>query len=318
MIKKIFFTSLIIFGILIFPKQVFAASTPASLAPDDAKKIIDKLKKQNIDVMRLEFPDGITRNAFFVYYPGELLPEDLTGVTRHDMNWNSPFNYPGGVSHRFGVKDLQKAYPYFIFSEAYGKNSTYTDEHRYMVSFYKTSNLTIFDSGLDTPFPYYVYIPKDFTSSDNFPLKRIVFYNAYMDNSDVLFVDNTSQSSEELICDFTCDDIGDYYRSSNFTNIISSNIDLTITGTNEPYTNYNKVDFSESIKGDSFGGLGGINSVTDIINKIPELIGDLVASFSLVGLLFTTLLGSFPPIVTVGLYSVFTIGIIILLIKVMT
>ena len=48
---------------------------------------------------------------------------------------------------------------------------------------------------------------------------------------------------------------------------------------------------------------------------IPELMSQMVSAFAVVGTIFTTAMISFPPIITVGLYSVFILGIVILIIK---
>lgn len=57
------------------------------------------------------------------------------------------------------------------------------------------------------------------------------------------------------------------------------------------------------------------SSLDEVLAMIPELFTNLVAAFSLVGTIFTTAMASFPPIISTGLYSVFILGIIILIIK---
>ena len=95
----------------------------------------------------------------------------------------------------------------------------------------------------------------------------------------------------------------------------------------------NNVQSTEQIKNSSGELLSDANIKADIQvtydeNFVPENLGELVASipsflkdfaaaFSLVGLLFTSLLNSFPSFVVVGLYSVFGIGVLILLFKVL-
>lgn len=56
-------------------------------------------------------------------------------------------------------------------------------------------------------------------------------------------------------------------------------------------------------------------SLDEVLAMIPDLFKDLVNAFGVIGTIFTTAMSSFPPIITVGLYSVFILGILILIIK---
>ena len=56
-------------------------------------------------------------------------------------------------------------------------------------------------------------------------------------------------------------------------------------------------------------------TLEEVLAMIPELFKDMINAFGLVGTIFTSALSSFPPIITTGLYSVFILGILILIIK---
>ena len=56
-------------------------------------------------------------------------------------------------------------------------------------------------------------------------------------------------------------------------------------------------------------------SLDEVLAMIPDLFKDMANAFGLVGTIFTTAMSSFPPIITTGLYSVFILGILILIIK---
>lgn len=56
-------------------------------------------------------------------------------------------------------------------------------------------------------------------------------------------------------------------------------------------------------------------TLEEVLAMIPDLFKDMINAFGLVGTIFTSALSSFPPIITTGLYSVFILGILILIIK---
>ena len=56
-------------------------------------------------------------------------------------------------------------------------------------------------------------------------------------------------------------------------------------------------------------------TLEEVLAMIPDLFKDMINAFGLVGTVFTSALSSFPPIITTGLYSVFILGILILIIK---
>lgn len=56
-------------------------------------------------------------------------------------------------------------------------------------------------------------------------------------------------------------------------------------------------------------------SLGEVLDMIPDLFKDLANAFGVIATIFTTALNGFPPIITTGLYSVFILGILILIIK---
>lgn len=57
------------------------------------------------------------------------------------------------------------------------------------------------------------------------------------------------------------------------------------------------------------------NSLDGFISMIPDMLKTLAASFSVIGLMITTVLTDFPPLIVTCLYSTFLLGIIILILK---
>ncbi len=56
-------------------------------------------------------------------------------------------------------------------------------------------------------------------------------------------------------------------------------------------------------------------SLDEVLAMVPDLFKDLASAFGVIATIFTTALNGFPPIITTGLYSVFILGILILIIK---
>ena len=91
----------------------------------------------------------------------------------------------------------------------------------------------------------------------------------------------------------------------------TSNVDLKDeTGVGMNYVNSQDISNSSSSSESEFP-----KSLSDYIAMIPDLLGQMATAFSLVGTIFTIAMSSFPPIITAGLYSVFILGILILIIK---
>lgn len=93
-----------------------------------------------------------------------------------------------------------------------------------------------------------------------------------------------------------------------------------------PIWDEDDIDFGSVDEDGSVNGIGppaGVDPVPslfpttleEVLAMIPDLFKDMINAFGLVGIIFTSALSSFPPIITTGLYSVFILGILILIIK---
>lgn len=93
-----------------------------------------------------------------------------------------------------------------------------------------------------------------------------------------------------------------------------------------PVWDEDDIDFGSVDEDGSVNGIGppaGVDPVPslfpttleEVLAMIPDLFKDMINAFGLVGTIFTSALSSFPPIITTGLYSVFILGILILIIK---
>ena len=81
---------------------------------------------------------------------------------------------------------------------------------------------------------------------------------------------------------------------------------------------YKENDFSSSSSSSNNKKYNEFNTPTSLdgfIKKIPEMIKTLAASFSLIGVMITTVFDEFPPLIVTCLYSTFLLGIIILILK---
>lgn len=110
------------------------------------------------------------------------------------------------------------------------------------------------------------------------------------------------------------------YTDDNISNIFSNKSKFTsnsnLIDSNGNLVDYNyKQDISNNSSSNPVSSFEVPTSLADILAMIPELMSQMVSAFAVVGTIFTTAMISFPPIITVGLYSVFILGIVILIIK---
>lgn len=165
----------------------------------------------------------------------------------------------------------------------------------------KEDKIIIFNLSVNLPSdPMYQYDDMFFTisdSTDQFTLNGVPYYQTiefsrYFDSSKYL------NGFDSLL---------------NNDNFFTSNSNLfDSSGNNLDYLN--KQDISNS-GGNNGNGFEVPSDLGDILDMIPKMLADMVSAFSVVGTIFTTAMFSFPPIITVGLYSVFILGILILIIK---
>lgn len=123
------------------------------------------------------------------------------------------------------------------------------------------------------------------------------------------------------------------YNPQNFEILTFSSGNSSVQGSNghsywSPVWDDDDIDFGSVDEDGSVNGIGppaGVGpvpslfptSLDEVLAMIPDLFKDMVNAFGLVGTIFTTAMNSFPPIITAGLYSVFILGILILIIKVL-
>lgn len=103
-----------------------------------------------------------------------------------------------------------------------------------------------------------------------------------------------------------------YFNTSLYSTLgFTSNVDLKDeSGLDLSYVSKQDISNSSSSSESDFP-----KSLSDYIAMIPDLLGQMATAFSLVGTIFTIAMAGFPPIITAGLYSVFILGILILIIK---
>ena len=110
------------------------------------------------------------------------------------------------------------------------------------------------------------------------------------------------------------------YSNDNISNIFSNKSKFT-SNSNLIDSNGNTVDYtykqdiSNNSSSNPVSEFEVPTTLGEVLAMIPELLSEMVSAFAVVGAIFTTAMASFPPIITVGLYSVFILGIVILIIK---
>lgn len=110
---------------------------------------------------------------------------------------------------------------------------------------------------------------------------------------------------------YTEDNISKIFSNKNkFT----SNSNLVDSDGNSVDYNY-KQDISNNSSSNPVSDFEVPTTLGEVLAMIPNLLSEMVSAFAVVGAIFTTAMAGFPPIITVGLYSVFILGIIILIIK---
>lgn len=123
------------------------------------------------------------------------------------------------------------------------------------------------------------------------------------------------------------------YNSQNFELLTFNSSNSSVTSSNghnywSPVWDDKDLDFGSVDEDGSVNGIGPPNgsgsnpvpspfptSLDEVLSMIPDLFKDMANAFGLVGTIFTTAMSSFPPIIVTGLYSVFILGILILIIK---
>lgn len=125
-----------------------------------------------------------------------------------------------------------------------------------------------------------------------------------------LFADSSHPTLDYSVI-YTDDNISNIFSNKNkFT----SNSNLIDSDGNSVDYNY-KQDISNNSSSNPVSEFEVPTTLGEVLAMIPKLLSEMVSAFAVVATVFTTAMAGFPPIITVGLYSVFILGILILIIK---
>lgn len=340
----------LLFSIFLFPKDVFATGFE-SVPLDDASQVFDYVSGAtgNIKVSYLNFPfkDVTKKPKFYFSFVfdgskpglGYYFNENFFGFKLkyyqplhpfYTNYWNSSYGSSGKLG-AIDFKDILSVFPYYFTFEDYRGIRyiyfSYTDD-----LVIRMSEITLKgDDGSYTTYPspivYVRYTNKEY-SALGFAFNQIYksddsyLFNA-LNSSDSDKFGSVSHGSNNLLEV----DGKKYYSFSGYVALpLGTTLESFLTNSNF-YSNSNfisedgnlleysnKIDISNSSSSSNFGDLAP-KSLGELIASIPDLIAELFSSFTLVGVLLTYGLNSFPPVITFGLYTVFIIGIVILIIK---
>ncbi len=334
----------LLFSLFMMPKDVFASGYE-DVPLDDASQVFDYVsgKTGSIKVSYLNFPllnvtekpkfyfsyvyDGANSSSA-IYYDENVFGIQLKYYSPlhpfHTNYWHSGRGEAGQLG-AFDFNDILDKYPYYIVFKDY--------KGVYYINFFHTDDIIIELGGVtseDVSYPVPLFYVKKVEK--NPPALAISFKEIYNSNNTYLFNSYTLNSSYGSVIKASNLDIeqnGVIYRPVYDTDIMLSS-DTTLdsflsssdfysncsikdtAGQDLDYTN--KVDISNSSSSSDFGDLAP-KSLGELIASVPGLIADLFSSFTLIGILLTYGLNSFPPVITFGLYTVFIMGIVILVVK---
>lgn len=339
----------LLFSIFLFPKDVFAAGFEEDIPLDDASQVFDYVSGStgNLKVSYLNFPfkDVTEKPKFYFSYVFDGSVSGLVDYFNEDYfgfqlkyyqplhpfytsYWTSSYGSSGKLG-AIDFNDVLSIFPYYFTFEDYKGVRyiyfTYTDD-----LIIKMSEINIKeDDGSFTTYPtpiiYVRYANKEFSAlglafNQIYNTDDSYLFNAYRSYHEDKFGSVSTYYSIEvdgkkyyrfngsaiLPLGTTLESFlsnSDFYSNSNFTSINGDSLDYS-----------NKVDISNSSSLSNFGDLAP-KSLGELIASVPDLISDLFSSFTLIGVLLTYGLNSFPPVITFGLYTVFIIGIVILIVK---
>ena len=259
------------------------------MIPKDKTKFTDTLEKDLYEVFFshgcgfLNYEDIVSSLPYFSLYKADLHFDQIITFTYTDTIMLR--KYGNSIDQLIPYSsDL----PFNLAALTFG--SVYKNDSSKVIVFSLIDNVNLRDSSMVFTWEDYLH----YTTVDNIPYHYLASFNNYFDSS----------LHDDSLSDILSNNL---YFSSN-SNIVSS------SGEHLDYSNYQDISNSGSNNPSSFDIPTDLG---DILAMIPELLSDMVSAFSVVGAIFTTAMNSFPPIITVGLYSVFILGILILIIKVL-
>ena len=322
--KQHFLIFIFLFSILLIPKDVFADYE--ELDSKETSSVLEVFSENSSKFSGLIMnSNDFSSKHFFLYFTANknnAFVSDYFGFTLNDAGDSSVGYIP--------FDNLLNSFPYYL---------TFTDylDRRYFFFFYDKDvylanrAYTIRDtqSGADyNGIAIYIKHKEKAPSALAMSFRQIgvlnnnYLYNAYTYDSTAqeygLVRGNQLVNSvyyDRILGDFGVDyssledfiNSDSFYSNATIHDINSSNIDNELSYSNS-------LDISNSATNSQFGELAP-KSLGELIASIPHIITELFAAFSIVGVLFTSVLATFPPVITFGLYTIFTLGIVILIIK---
>lgn len=319
--KQYFLIVIFLFVVLLIPKDVFADYE--ELDSEKTSSVLNIVSDSSEASGLILSLDDVSTTHYFIYYTE-----------------NSNFSFPSdnygfslvGIDN-YGLiqfEDLLNVFPYYL---------TFTDylDRRYFFFFYDKDvylanrAYTIRDTQTGADYngiAIYIKHKEKTPPALAMSFRQIgllgsdYLYNAYTYYSTAqeygLILGNQLVNSvyyDRILGDFGVDyssledfiNSDSFYSNATIHDINSSNIDNELSYSNS-------LDISNSATNSQFGELAP-KSLGELIASIPHIITELFAAFSIVGVLFTSVLATFPPVITFGLYTIFTLGIVILIIK---
>ena len=308
---------------------------------------------EDLTFLNLEIGDTVYKAYFFYGYDDLEAMDNWFDISDVGLSLVKPTNpydtlegnsflfnklFSSSVPGFFSYEDLYSKLPYFSLFKA----DRYAD---YVLVFSYSPNFMLYtDESYTTP---QLLLKVPYSSDIKNNLAAITFSSIYKNDSDKVIVFSfdaeisstpNSQFTDMFFCQhnaaypFILNDL-EYFNVNNFSKYFdgnnylesydsllsndlkfSSNSDfIDSNGSKLDYSNFQ--DISNSSSSNALAEFGVPTSLEDLLLMIPKMLKQMVSAFAVVGTIFTIAMSSFPPIITVGLYSVFILGILILIIK---
>ena len=263
------------------------------------------------------------------------IPKDKSKFTEPYLSDLYSVYFEYGNSSFLQASEIIDKLPYYVFLKA-DKSADY------VISFSYTDKIMLRLSGDSTRVEQRIPLSSDLPNK----LGSLTFFSNYLNKEDKIIIfnlsvnlpldpmyqyddmffnisDPTDQFTLNGVPYYETIEFSRYFDSSKYLNGFDSLLDDNLSFSSNSIiidTNGNNLDFSNHQDiSESIGNNGTIfdvpSNLGDILSMIPDLLGQMVSAFAVVGTIFTISMSAFPPIITVGLYSVFILGILILIIK---
>ena len=347
--KSLLFFGLFLFSVFLIPGGVFAYQGPdlsycydvnyhlfygnpylgiSSSDNEDFARVLRKFgdrvdgRKDDESDMSLSKFNYFSNSDFkknFVFY------SNCVDVRKLGLNFDGLEIY-GFTGTLLDYKDLLKQFPYYYYYKT--KTLPYEGESiniEYFI-FSVTDNITVSklenldgipgttlrlsfpnaDSKVKENKPLYLVFTK-VRDGQSFSLFNLQSFNI-ASSPDTLPGGTAIPLSEDI-------DLKDLGSLPNFNSNMNFIDDKGNTIINDTYKENDFSSTSSSSNNKKYNEFNTPTSLDGFIKKIPEMIKTLAASFSLIGVMITTVFDEFPPLIVTCLYSTFLLGIIILILK---